>query len=60
MTKKGKKRMGRPPKPAGEKRGKNVTVYLTEEEKERLEALAQKKGVPLAILIMEPWRTKRG
>jgi len=52
--------MGRPPKPAGEKRGKNVTVYLTEEEKERLEALAQKKGVPLAILIMEPWRKKRG
>ena len=36
MVKKKKAKMGRPPKPPEEKQGVKVTVYITEEERERI------------------------
>jgi hypothetical protein len=51
-----KKRPGRPPMAPKEKRSEPVMVYLTEDERIRLEALAEQEGVTLASLIMRPWR----
>ena len=53
-------RTGRPPKPAECKQGEKVTVYMTRAERARLEGLAQQEGIPLATLIMRPWREKGG
>lgn len=50
------KKMGRPRKLKAEKQSKKVTVYLTPAEQARLERLAKKEGLPLAVLIMRPWR----
>ena len=51
--------MGRPLKPKAEKQSKRVTVYLTPGEQAHLEALAKKDGLPLAALIMRPWRKEQ-
>ncbi len=51
-----KKRTGRPPMAPEEKRSEPVMVYLTEDERFRLEAQAEQEGVTLASLIMRPWR----
>ena len=54
-----KLRTGRPRKAIAEKQREKITVYLTTAERRRLEALAKKEGIPLAILIMRPWREKQ-
>lgn len=51
-------RTGRPPKPKADKQGEKVMVSLTKAERARLEKLAKKEGLPLASLIMRPWREK--
>jgi hypothetical protein len=51
-----KLRTGRPPKRPADKQSERVMVYLTKAERKRLETLARKKGLPLASLIMSPWR----
>jgi len=53
-----KRRTGRPPKPPAEKKSEPIMVYLTPAERKRLEKLARKEGIPLAALIMRPWREK--
>lgn len=54
-----KARMGRPPKPPGEKQSVKVTVKLTPGERRRLDAEARKAGAPLATYIMAPHRAGR-
>jgi hypothetical protein len=51
-----KRRTGRPAKQTSERRSKVVTVYLTEDEHARLEALATEQDASLASTIMRPWR----
>ncbi len=51
-----RKRTGRPPIAPKERRSEPVMVYLTEDERFRLEALAEQEGVTLASLLMRPWR----
>jgi hypothetical protein len=53
-----KRRTGRPPMAPAEKHSEQVMVYLTPAERKRLEKLAKKEGIPLAALIMRPWREK--
>ena len=53
------KKLGRPAKPKAEKQSKPVTVYLTPAERVRLEKMAKKEGLPLAVLIMRPWREEK-
>jgi hypothetical protein len=36
-----------------------VMVRLSKAERARLEALAKKEGLPLASLIMRPWREEQ-
>jgi hypothetical protein len=59
MGKKKKAKMGRPPKPLDEKQGVKVTVYMTEDERKQLEALADKEGISLSSLLMKPWRKEQ-
>jgi len=54
-----KKKMGRPPKPAGEKLGEPITVRVTKAERVVLEAEAKRLGISLSALMMEPWRERR-
>lgn len=51
-----KRRTGRPAKQTSERRSKAVTVYLTEDEHARLEALAIEQDASLASTIMRLWR----
>lgn len=53
-----KKRTGRPRKADKERQSEKVTVYLTKAELRRLEKVAKEEGLPLASLIMRPWREK--
>ena len=53
-------RKGRPPKKASDKQSERVTVNLTPAEWQRLQQLAEEEGLPLAELIMRPWREKGG
>jgi hypothetical protein len=53
-----KLRPGRPPKLPDDKQSKRITVYLTPDEYQRFEILAQQAGVSLAELVMRPWREK--
>ena len=55
-----KRRTGRPRKATADKQKEKITIYLTTAERQRLEALAEKEGIPLAVLIMRPWREKKG
>ncbi len=50
------KRLGRPPKPHGEKYGKMVSFKVTEAELKRLTTEARRRGISLSALMMEPWR----
>lgn len=54
-----KLRTGRPPKHPSERHSEQVMVYLTRAERRRLGALARKRGVSLASLIMSPWRKEQ-
>ena len=53
-----KLRTGRPPKQEADRLSRLITVRLTPEERERLGKLAAAEGIPLAELIMRPWREK--
>lgn len=54
--KKGKARMGRPPKAPEDRRSINASVRVTRAEYERLLAEAERQGVTLSGLLMRPWR----
>ena len=56
MKHKPKKRMGRPPLPADVAKHDRVTIRLTRSERQRLEAEAKRLGLPLADVLMLPWR----
>ena len=43
--------VGRPAKPKEERHSQKVTIYLTEEERENVEAIAGALGIPTATLI---------
>lgn len=57
--KKGKTKMGRPPKPPNEKRGDVLSVRVTADERKRLEKDAARIGTSLGELLMRPWREKK-
>lgn len=46
-----KTRMGRPPIAAEDKRGTLVKVLVTDTEKERMEALAQRRGLTVSTWL---------
>jgi len=60
MVMKTKTKMGRPPKPAGERLGEPITVRVTKAERAALEAEAKRLGVSLSALLMLPWREQWG
>ena len=49
----GRKRMGRPPKPAEQVRRNQVGTTVTDAEKARLEGIADDRGVPVSVVIYE-------
>lgn len=53
-----KKRMGRPPKAAAEKRSEQVNVRVTKAERARLETEAKRLGISLSVLLMYSWRNR--
>lgn len=54
-----KRRTGRPPKPPDQALSERIMVRLSRAERVRFEALAKKEGLPLAALIMRPWREEK-
>ena len=56
MKAKPKKKMGRPPKAPADRLDARVTVKMTHAERKRLEEIARREGLPLAHLLMKPWR----
>ena len=54
--KKAKTKMGRPPKPPGEKQSACIMVRVTPAERKELEAEAKRRGVSLSALLMEAWK----
>jgi hypothetical protein len=58
METKRKKKMGRPPKPAGERRVHSWTLAMTRGELRRLKAEAKRQGVSPSVLLLRPWREK--
>ena len=58
--KKLRKKMGRPPKAAGEKQSERVVMRVTKAEKQRLKAEARKKGLSISGLLLRSWREKQG
>lgn len=50
------RRMGRPPLSAKKKRSRGITVRMTPDEHERLQAEARKQGLTVSELLMRPWR----
>ena len=59
MAKKAKKRMGRPPKPPGEKWKARIMVNMTEAERKQLEADAKDAGLSLASYLLDCWKKGR-
>ena len=55
-AKKPKKKMGRPPKPPGEKYSEIVTVKMTKAERKRIKAEMKRAGLSLSAVLMRPWR----
>jgi len=55
-ARKTKKRMGRPPKPPGEKYSEIVTVKMTKAERRRIKAEMKRTGLSLSGVLMRPWR----
>ena len=54
-----KLRTGRPPKPPAQVLSERVMIRMTTAERSRLEALAKREGVPLATMVMRPWREEQ-
>lgn len=52
--------MGRPPKPASERRSAVMHLRVTRAELRTLRAEAKRRGVSVADLLMGPWRSKKG
>jgi hypothetical protein len=52
-------RTGRPPKKQEEKRTYRVTVNLTAAEYQRAHDEARQRAVPLADVVMGPWRRRQ-
>ena len=44
-----RKRLGRPPLPAGDVRSKRIVTYLTEEEMTQMHVIAKRQGVSLSM-----------
>jgi hypothetical protein len=59
MKSKPKKRMGRPPKPPGEKWKARVMVNMTESERAQLDAEAKAAGLSLASFLLRCWKDRR-
>ena len=55
-AKRAKKKMGRPPKPPGEKYSEIVTVKMTKAERKRIKAEMKRTGLSLSAVLMRPWR----
>ena len=51
-----KRRTGRPAMAPSDKKTARVTIQLTPDERERLGEIARAEDIPLAALIMRPWR----
>lgn len=54
-----RKKMGRPPLPADVAKHDRVTIRMTRAERQRLEAEAKRLGLPLADVLMLPWRNPK-
>ena len=48
--------MGRPPKKPADRLTECIMVRVTKVERKRLEKEAERLGIPLATLLMLPWR----
>jgi len=59
MTPKPKKKMGRPPIPAADRRTEFYMVRMTPTERRTIETEAKNRGVSVAGLLMAPWRKER-
>jgi len=55
-----KKKVGRPPKRKADKCGEKVTIYLTAEERKRLEKEAREMRLPLSAYLIACWKNRRG
>jgi len=55
-ARKGKARMGRPPKKPADRLSECIMVRVTKAERRRLQEEAERLGIPLAALLMLPWR----
>ena len=53
-----KKKMGRPPVPAGKRIDVQVSVAMTAAERERIRGAARERGLTMSQLLMRPWRRK--
>ena len=51
--------MGRPPKKPADRRTECIMVRVTKSERQKLEKEAELLGMPLATLIMVPWRKQQ-
>lgn len=51
-----KTKVGRPPKPPGEKYGEIICLKVTRAEKAMLKREARKRGISLGALLMSRWR----
>ena len=59
-TRKGKSKMGRPPKPPDQRHSEQVNVRMTKAERARRQAEADRLEISLSALLMRPWRKKTG
>ena len=51
-----KSKMGRPAKPAAQRRSRFLSIRLTRQERAQVEAAAKKQGLSMGDLLMSPWR----
>lgn len=51
-----KRRTGRPPLPASQKKGRFVQVRVTEAQLRQLKSEARRRGCTVADLLLGPWR----
>jgi len=50
------KRTGRPPLPRRQRRELVISVRMTREEHRRWRKEAKRRGLPLGIMLLKPWR----
>ena len=50
------KRMGRPPKAPKDLKTEEINVRMTKAERKRLQAKADRLGISVSALLMQPWR----